>query len=235
MSRLSTAPKDGHARRAKETSDRILAAADEILAARGYRAARVEQIAARAQVAPASVYNHFGSKAGVSRALADRALASHEIYVAPTWSLDVTPLLRLIAAGGATLRFAAEEPSAFRTMAMAYLDPGDDPLPAAAAARIGERIGLQRRRLAAGIEAAAAEGELRELDVAGTVEFLLGAWTGVILMGMRPQVSAATRRTLAVGLRALVAGLAGPRALTADGALRRRYLRAIDEAIASGP
>jgi len=232
MSRLSRVGENGHTKRARRTSERILSAAYEVVSAKGYRDTRIEEIAKRAEVAPASIYNHFGSKAGISSAMAERALAVHETYASAAWNLDTSPLLRLIAAGGATLRFAEEEPVAFRMMALAYLAPAADPIPAAVAGQIDERLRLQRERLAAGLEDAVSEGELREMDVAGTAEFLLGAWTGAISMKMRPKVSEDTRRTTAAGLQALLAGLAGPRALTAGGALRPAYLRAMEEALA---
>ncbi len=59
-------------------SDSILDAAGIEFAQRGFSEARMEAIAARAEVAPATVYNYFGDKAGLLLALFDRFILRSE-------------------------------------------------------------------------------------------------------------------------------------------------------------
>lgn len=57
----------------ERTRDRILAAAEELFLSRWYDEVGVRDIADRADVATQTVLNHFGSKAGVLTAVAERA------------------------------------------------------------------------------------------------------------------------------------------------------------------
>jgi AcrR family transcriptional regulator len=62
-------------RQKAKRAEAILAAAGEEFRRRGLEAARIEDIAARAEVAPATVYNYFADKDGVLVALFARRLA----------------------------------------------------------------------------------------------------------------------------------------------------------------
>ena len=64
-----------------ETRSRLLSAAAELFAERGFAAASVEQIAARAGYTIGALYDHFGGKEGLFLALADeeRAVALTEV------------------------------------------------------------------------------------------------------------------------------------------------------------
>lgn len=118
----------------------------------------------------------------------------------------------------------------FRTLALAYLGSGalaEEAGPAAE--RVAARVGVQLERLRNTLEAAVAEGELRPLDAARTARFLIGSWTGVITMGMRADAPGDTGEVLAAGIRGLVEGLATGEVLTAEGRLRARYLRALED------
>lgn len=55
--------------------DRLLDAADDLVAARGWAATPVDVVLARAEVAPATLYAHFGSKDRLLAATLDRRLA----------------------------------------------------------------------------------------------------------------------------------------------------------------
>ncbi len=218
----------GHARRARQTADRILEAAVKAFAQDGYRSATIEGIAARADVAPSSVYNHFGSKAGIAQALAERALSVHREFVAAAWSLDASPLVRLIAAAGATLAFAKAHPALFEAISLSYLGPlGLFPADTAAAQAIAARRHEQLERISGALDAAVASGELRPLDTAATARFLIGTWAGVLTMESGPGGLSDPASTLAAGIRAIFEGAAAPAALTADRRLRARYQKAL--------
>jgi AcrR family transcriptional regulator len=219
---------NGHQRRARATRERILTAASRAFAREGYAATTIEAIAAEAKTAPASVYNHFDSKAGIAQALAEHALAAHDEYVAAAWTLEASPLERLIAIAGATLAFARERPTQFQAIALSFLRPlGLFPAGTAAAEAIAARRRRQLLRIVAELEAAVSAGELRPIDVPATARFLVGAWAGVLATWARPDSGADPAVTLAAGLRAMVAGTGTAVAVTRDGRLRSRYERAM--------
>lgn len=220
---------DGHARRVRRTRDRILGAATQAFGRDGYGAATIEAIAATAGVAPASVYNHFASKAGIAQALAERALGVHDEYVAPAWTLDVSPLERLIAAGGAMLAFAREQPTLSESISLSFLGPlGLFPADTPAAEAIAARRKLQLERIVTNLEAAVAAKELRPLNASATSRFLMASFAGVLTMEAHPADATDPAATLGAGLRAMIEGLGAPATLTGDGRLRARYERALE-------
>jgi AcrR family transcriptional regulator len=219
---------NGHSRRARATRERVLAAASQAFAQQGYAGTTIEAIALSAETAPASVYNHFASKAGIAQALAEHALAAHDDYVAAAWAIDASPLERLIAVAGATLAFARERPTLFQAIALSFLRPlGMFPAGTAASDAITARRELQLQRIAAQLEAAVDAGELSPLDVTATARFLVGAWTGVLTMWARPDSGVNPAATLSAGIRAVVTGMGTATTLTSHGRLRSRYERAL--------
>ena len=60
--------------RAKERIERVLDAAEEVFVSVGYEAATTNQIAAQAETSIGSIYEFFGNKQAVAKALADRYL-----------------------------------------------------------------------------------------------------------------------------------------------------------------
>lgn len=67
---------DWRQRKPRKPRERILDAARELFLAHGYTAISVEQIAAHADVVPATVYNHFGTKAAIAAYLFQDAFAA---------------------------------------------------------------------------------------------------------------------------------------------------------------
>jgi len=59
-------------KRAEDTRDRLIEAAEEVFAEKGYSGARINDIAARADVSAASVYVRFKDKDGLFNAVLDR-------------------------------------------------------------------------------------------------------------------------------------------------------------------
>lgn len=59
-------------KRAEDTRDRLIEAAEDVFAEKGYTGARINDIAARADVSPASVYVRFKDKDGLFNAVLDR-------------------------------------------------------------------------------------------------------------------------------------------------------------------
>jgi len=219
---------DGHARRARHTSERILLAAIDAFRRDGYRVSTIEQIAADAGVAQASVYNHFTSKAGIAQALAERALAAHDEYVSAAWALDVSPLERLIAAAGATLAFAREQPILFQAISLSYLSPlGLFPDDTPAAEAISARREQQLQRIEGNLTDAIAANELRPHATGAMARFVVASWAAVLTMEAKDDDSTGAAATLAAGIRAMILGTAGVATVTGDGSLRARYESAL--------
>jgi len=63
-------------RRSEVSRERILEAATELFAQRGYAGAGVDQLAARSGIAKTAIYYHFGNKAGLLAAALQRAANS---------------------------------------------------------------------------------------------------------------------------------------------------------------
>src|SRR5204862_1468047 len=70
------------ARRKARTESAILDAAERHFLDRGYEGTKVDDIAHDADVAVGSLYNHFGGKEALYRALVERALELFETYMA---------------------------------------------------------------------------------------------------------------------------------------------------------
>ena len=214
----------------RATKERILAAASEAFAREGYGATTVEAIAQHAGTAPASVYNHFESKAGVAQALAEDALAAHDRYVAAAWALEVSPLERLIAAAGAILAFALEQPTLFQAMSLSYLQAAR-PVPRRhrrRGPRSASAANSSSQQVVTNLEEAIDAGELAPMDVARDLALHHGG------LGRRPDAwkraptPTPTRSPPpAAGIRAIIKGAAAPAILTRDGRLRSRYERAL--------
>src|ERR687887_2556447 len=97
------------ARRA-QTRDRIVRAAQELIARGGYREAQVSAVAARAGVATGTVYRHFPSKSDLFAEVFRRA-SQREVDVLRAMTDRAEPVThRLAAWGEAFVRRALPEP-----------------------------------------------------------------------------------------------------------------------------
>jgi AcrR family transcriptional regulator len=175
----------GERRRAR-SREAILDAAEEVFRRRGYEAARVEEIAERADMSVGSIYQHFDGKRVLYLTLVDRALEIFTAYMARSEDERFTPLQKVLAGGDAYLRFHLDHPGAFQFLA--FRAPGEDPLADddGLEARVRDRVGLLLDRFARQIEAAIAAGEARPVDADRLTRFLWGAWNGVISLHLQP-------------------------------------------------
>jgi len=65
---------DGFARRKERLKESIISAALELFHAHGFKKVSINEIAAKADVSPVSIYNHFGSKQGLMKAALKKIL-----------------------------------------------------------------------------------------------------------------------------------------------------------------
>jgi len=127
---------------------RIVAAATSLLREKGVDGVSMLQIAERADVSPATVYNLFQTKAGVLQQVFDRDLRDYERLVEAAPARDA--LDRIFEAVDIAAGLYQADPGFYRAMAQVHRGPGSHPA-------IGEpRIGFWRRMAAA----ARAEGRL---------------------------------------------------------------------------
>ena len=171
--------------RTLRTTDALLAAADRVFADRALESVTVEEIAAEAGVAVGSIYNHFGSKAGLHAAVVERALDVDRAHMDRAYVDGRSPVDQIRAAAAEYLRFALDQPEHFRMLASPPA-PGRYAAGRRTAEVLGRRVAEQNERLAAAIRAGVGSGELRPVDPEATATALWAAWNGIIGLGWRP-------------------------------------------------
>ena len=181
-----------------DARQRLLDAAEELFAAQGSSATPVDQVLARAGVAPATLYAHFGNKAGLQSAVLAARLARWDAVWAAAVDAAPDDRGRLLAVFDALETFAyTGAPSRWCTfLAAAAGAPPDDPT---ASTAITADTDLLRARLTelAGPVAGAGAAEL--------AEHLLVVVSGALAMQLRPGAEHAVARGRATA-EALLAG-----------------------------
>jgi TetR/AcrR family transcriptional regulator len=183
----TTTPPSRGARRKARTTSAILGAAEQVFVQRGYHPARIEEIAAAADVSVGSVYGHFGSKAGLYLAVVERALEMEERYLREAMATPLPAADQLTRTGEAYLRFYFDQPGYFRLLTFPPADGRGGAGTSQTAQRLSERAGALIGQLALTVERAVREGDARPCDPDRTAKFLWGAWTGVIALHLRPE------------------------------------------------
>jgi AcrR family transcriptional regulator len=213
-------------RRKARTESAILDAAERHFLERGYENTKVDDIAHDADVAVGSLYNHFGGKEALYRALVERALDLFEAYMDDDRDTDLSALEQTLDLAGRLARFARERPGQMRLLAL--IDPG----PANAhqelaevSRRVSKAMADRERRTAALIEVAIRRGEVRPIDPRDAAAFLWSAWKGMLTLGPRAERAAPgrdreLRALLEAGLRIVVGGLASDEAREHDETVR---------------
>lgn len=186
--------------RAERTIESLLRAAEQLFRRRPFADVTVEEIAGAAGVAVGSVYNHFGSKAGLHAALVDRALDTDRYFMDLAYVAGRPPIDQLYAAADEYLAFYVANPEFFRMLAFPA-DPGSYPAGRDLADRLAESVNEQNARMVEAIKLGIDTGVLREVDPEDTATVLWAAWNGIISLGWRPDGLARTNEELAQLLR----------------------------------
>jgi AcrR family transcriptional regulator len=212
------------ARRKARTESAILDAAERHFLDRGYEGTKVDDIAHDADVAVGSLYNHFGGKESLYRALVERALDLFEAYMEEDRDTELSALEQVLDTAGRLARFARERPGQMRLLCL--VEPGG---PHEELAEISRRVAKtmadRERRTAALIEVAIRRGHVRPLGARDTAAFLWSAWKGMLTLGPRADRAAPgrdreLRALLEAGLRIVVGGLASDDARKHDDTVR---------------
>ncbi|WP_345608918.1 TetR/AcrR family transcriptional regulator [Pseudonocardia adelaidensis] len=171
--------------RKERTTTALLQAAEALFRDRSVDDVTVEQIAESAGVAVGSIYNHFGSKAGLHAALVERALQADRDFMDLTYGSAGSPVEQIQAAAEQYLAFYLAHPDHFRMLA--FPDP---PGRYAAGRELSERLARsvdeQNQRLVDAIRRGIAAGELRAVDPDHVATVLWAAWNGIISLAWRP-------------------------------------------------
>jgi AcrR family transcriptional regulator len=171
--------------RKQRTIDALLDAAERIYADSEPDAVTVEQIAAEAGVTVPTIYNHFGSKAGLYVALVERALDTNREYMDRAYADGRSALERVYAAGDEYLNFYLDHPEFFRMLAFPP-DPGRYPASKELSQRLARRVDEQNSRLAEALEECVEQGLMRPMDTRAVARFLWAGISGVISLAWRP-------------------------------------------------
>jgi TetR/AcrR family transcriptional regulator len=220
------APAGRLARRKARTVSAILDAAERHFLERGYESTKVDDIAHDADVAVGSLYNHFGGKEPLYKALVERALVLFEAYMDDDRDTDLSALEQVLDTAGRLARFARERPGQMRLLCLMEPAAGtpNEELKLTQRA-VAKAMADYERRTAALIEAAIRRKDIRPINARDAAAFLWSAWKGMLTLGPRatsaaPGQDKELRALLEAGLRIVVGGLASDEARKSDGTIR---------------
>lgn len=211
-------------RRKQRTVAAILEAAERRFLSAGYDATRVDEIAADADVAVGSIYNHFGSKEGLYAALLERALEVFETYMGEEAPEGLSELERVLDVLGRLARLGRERPGEMRILCLPQPNTPHEQL-LEVVGRVSKAMADHERRTAALIEAAHRRGHTPPVAPRDAAAFLWSAWKGALVLSPRADRAAPgddrdLRLLIEAGLRIVVGGLASESARTEDETVR---------------
>jgi TetR/AcrR family transcriptional regulator len=211
-------------RRKARTVSAILDAAERHFLESGYESTKVDAIAHDADVAVGSLYNHFGGKESLYRALVERALDLFETYMDDDRNPDLSALEQVLDTAGRLARFARERPGQMRLLCLVEPAGTNEEL-AEVSGRVARSMADRERRTAALIEVAIRRGQVRPIGARDAAAFLWSAWKGMLTLGPRAERAAPgrdreLRALLEAGLRIVVGGLASDEAREHDETVR---------------
>ena len=171
--------------RAERTVEALLSGAERLFSARPMGEVTLEEIAAEAGVAVGSVYNHFGSKAGLHAAIVERALDTDRQFMDLAYTDDRGPVEQLEAAAQEYLAFYLANPEYFRMLAFPS-DPGRYQAGRELSERLAKAVDEQNSRMVTALRRGIDAGVIRDVDPEDVATVLWAAWNGVISLGWRP-------------------------------------------------
>ncbi|MET0272460.1 MAG: TetR/AcrR family transcriptional regulator [Phenylobacterium sp.] len=171
-------------------NEAILDAAIEVLSERGI-GAHMEEIARRARVSKQTIYNHYGSKAELVRALVERRV--HEMTAALETPEGLADPAQALAEFGRLLLMKLIEPRGASFMRMAMVGSLDVPEVGVAMFEAGPRA--SRQALAEFLRRETADGRLACPDPLEAAEFfagmVIGSYQTAALLGVPRPLDAA--------------------------------------------
>jgi AcrR family transcriptional regulator len=201
-------------RKQARTREHVLEVAERLYAEAGQSDLRMEDLADAANVSIGLIYGHFGSKDGVSLALADRALDGLSGYLDQAGDQECSPMQRVMIVGELYLRWILDHPSVLRSVVLQGIErqTTDADQVDAQVGRAMEAILGKFQNL---IEQAMAGGEAdSSFDPLLAARFLWASWNGVAALLARVDRMAFNRDEIAeclrLGRRLVNEGLTAP-------------------------
>lgn len=177
-------------RRRRRTQRAVLDAAEELFIEHGYRAASLEAIAERADVAVSSIYFNFkGGKSDLYLALAKRTAVVNQELLEPAYDDSLDPFEQLIAVGRAYSKFHLDNPLALRLMSLHDVDRDGDERIDEARGEIRASIFSMLERLEKLVQETLDAGGNTGVSARAVTVFLFGSWNGVLSMHSRDQLT----------------------------------------------
>ena len=196
--------------RAERTVDALLHAAEKLFSSRPFADVTLEEIASEAGVAVGSIYNQFGSKAGLHAAVVEQALVTDREFMDLAYTDDRTPVEQLYAAAEEYLAFYLANPEYFRMLAFPA-DPGRYAAGRDLADRLAASVDEQNARMVEALRRGIEAGQIRPVVPEDVATVLWAAWNGVISLGWRPdslrRSNDELRRLLRVATETVAEGL----------------------------
>jgi AcrR family transcriptional regulator len=168
-------------RRRERTRALLLDAAELLLSQRAPEEIRIEDVAARAGISPATVYVHFGTKDSLLAAVTERVLAVATDALRSAYAAETSPLERFAGVGAAYLRLLMDHPVVVKYLTVTGERGPRTPVEDEVVARFAEL----RREFEQRIREAVETGAIREVDPELMSHFLFGAWNGVAALALR--------------------------------------------------
>ncbi len=162
---------DGHLRRAE-----ILSAAERIFIAQGYEGATIRKIADEVGVSSTALYMHFQDKDQILLEICDRAMSELLAINLRISTRPGDPVARVRDMLGAYMRFALDNPNAYRLMFCAA-SMAHSPRRRDATVQLGDRC---FEKFSGVVGEIAADGRLRAGDVQTVTQTLWAACHGLI-------------------------------------------------------
>jgi AcrR family transcriptional regulator len=229
---VQTSPRQD--RRKARTRARILDAAEGVFSDDA-DAATVERIADAADVAVATIYQHFGGKDELHMAVVERAIERNEHHMLAVYESAAEPVEKLIDAAGAYLRFHLASPQMFRMIALQQGRPTGEVANGPTATMVTTRVNRMTSALSGVIDAGVAGGAFRGVSSLATARFLWGSMNGVIALSTRPDPLRLTapelRDALIEGIELILEGLVTDALRDPDGRLARNLRERLHSAI----
>lgn len=199
------APQNAKVRQRRLTSERIMAAAEDLPAEPGEKRSLIK-IAARAEVSVATIFQRFGDRPGLLAAIrAQRVLRIEKLWAEPPLP-GASAVAQVLAAADAYLQIALGDPDAFRAITAPH-EPTSETCRELTDA-VARRIAGQNEHIAHAIARGIQDGSIRPVDPEQTAVLLWAAWNGIIGLGSRPDALRATesdmRRQLAATTEAIL-------------------------------
>lgn len=215
-------PISRHERGKTQRKERIIDATLSLVRERGMDDVSIVQIAERADVGAATVYNLFGTKSAIYRAIFDRETRIFEARVARAGTL--TPLDKIFLAVDFVVECVDRDPNFQRAIAYACGNGAEELAAAIAKRRISFYVETMSAAVAAGQLRGSTEPELLGLTLANLIS---GTALGPMVETSKERLAARLHYGVAVFLHAFATKRSAP-------SLRRRLVRARAELLAGG-